>query len=142
MLKEFSWPIRVYYEDTDAGGVVYYANYLKFFERARSEWLNAMGLDQAQILKDDVAFVVKKADVEYFKPARLNDDCVIISRITEMKGASLVFEQSIYLKQELAFKQEQKPLCQAVIKVACLKLESFTPCRFPANVKKEIQRVC
>jgi len=134
---EFSWPIKVYYEDTDAGGVVYYANYLKFFERARSEWLNVMGLDQAQMLKDDIAFAVKKADVEYIKPARLNDDCVVVSRITQMKGASLIFEQALFAKENM-----QYPLCEAVIKVACLKLETFTPCRLPASVKKEIQRVC
>jgi acyl-CoA thioester hydrolase len=142
---EFTWPIKVYYEDTDAGGVVYYANYLKFFERARSEWLNAMGLDQAKMLEDDIAFAVKKAEVEYIKPARLNDDCVVVSRIIEVKGASMIFEQALYAKQEQVLEQvpeQQTALCQAVIKVACLKLKSFTPCRLPANVKKEIQRVC
>ena len=139
MTTEFTWPIKVYYEDTDAGGVVYYANYLKFFERARSEWLNALGLDQAQMLREDIAFAVKKADVEYIKPARLNDDCFVVSSISEIKGASLIFNQSIFAKQD---KQQEMALCKAVIKVACLKLTTFTPCRLPANVKKEIQRVC
>jgi len=136
MSTEFTWPIKVYYEDTDAGGVVYYANYLKFFERARSEWLNAMGLDQAELLEQDIAFAVKKAEVDYVHPARLNDDIEVISKITEMRGASLTFEQVLFKSEK-----QQQILCQATIKVVCLKLASFTPCRMPAAVKEELQRV-
>ena len=139
MSIEFIWPIKVYYEDTDAGGVVYYANYLKFFERARSEWLNALGLDQALLLDDDIAFAVQKAEIEYIKPARLNDDCLVKSIIVEAKGASLTFEQALYMTKK---DEQEKLLCKATIKVACLRLKSFTPCRMPVVVRKEIQRVC
>jgi len=69
---EFVWPIRVYYEDTDAGGVVFYANYLKFFERARTEWLNHLGVDQSELLQQNIAFAVKHVDIDYKFPARLN----------------------------------------------------------------------
>lgn len=134
---EFIWPIRVYYEDTDAGGVVYYANYLKFFERARSEWLNHLGIDQAKLLSENIAFVVKNANVDFNTPARLNDSLEIVTRITQMRGVSLVFQQQLFRSDD-----RQKPLCQADIKVACLQLESFTPCRIPAAVKEELQRVC
>ena len=136
MSMEFIWPIKVYYEDTDAGGVVYYANYLKFFERARSEWLNELGIDQAELLRQDIAFAVKKADVEYIKPARLNESCEVVSCITVMRGASLIFKQTLFTAGNRDF-----PLCSAEVKVVCLKLASFTPCRMPAIVKKELQRV-
>ena len=136
MSSEFIWPIRVYYEDTDAGGVVFYANYLKFFERARSEWLNHLGIDQAVLLTSDIAFAVKKADVDYVKPAKLNDQLEVVSQITEMRGASLTFQQQIFLLGD-----RQQLLCQAKIKVVCLKLETFTPCRVPAAVREELQRV-
>lgn len=141
MSSEFIWPVKVYYEDTDAGGVVYYANYLKFFERARSEWLNTLGLDQALLLEKNIAFAVKKADVEYIKPARLNDDCVVLSQISEMRGASLVFKQALYKAEHSTENKKRQALCEAEIRVVCLTLDSFTPCRMPANVRKEIQRV-
>ena len=136
MSIEFIWPVRVYYEDTDAGGVVYYANYLKFFERARSEWLNHLGIDQARLLVEDIAFVVKNADVDFNRPARLNDELEVVSRITKMRGVSLKFEQQLYIKGD-----RQQVMCEGRIKVACLKLESFTPCRIPAAVREELQRV-
>ncbi len=136
MAIEFIWPVRVYYEDTDAGGVVFYANYLKFFERARSEWLNHMGVDQAELLANDVAFAVKKADIDYLKPARLNEQLDIVSKIIEVKGATMTFQQKLFAANE-----RHQVLCQAVIKVVCLKLQSFTPCRIPAAVREEIQRV-
>jgi acyl-CoA thioester hydrolase len=147
---EFIWPIKVYYEDTDAGGVVFYANYLKFFERARSEWLNSLGVDQADLLAEDIAFAVKSAQVDYLKPARLNDDIEVVTKIVKMTGASLTFEQTIYLTStskintatsgKLASSQNIA-LCKALIEVVCLKLESFSPCRMPAVVRKELQRV-
>lgn len=136
MPTEFIWPIRVYYEDTDAGGVVYYANYLKFFERARTEWLNALGIDQVQLLQANVAFAVRKAEVDYLKPAVLNDQLTIVSRITQVKGVSVVFEQQLYPSND-----SQRVLCQANIKVVCLTLNSFTPCPIPTVVREELQRV-
>ena len=136
MTNEFIWPIRVYYEDTDAGGVVYYANYLKFFERARSEWLNHLKIDQAYLLNEGVAFVVRKAEIDFFSPARLNEKLEVISTIKDLRGVSLIFEQQLFKQGE-----RQQVLCEAQIKVACLQLESFTPCRIPATVREELQRV-
>lgn len=133
----FTWPVRVYYEDTDAGGVVYYANYLKFFERARSEWLNHLGIDQSNLLKNNLAFAVKRAEVDYHKPARLNDQLEVVSQIIEIGSASLTFKQGIFFPHD-----HQKALSEALVKVVCLKLDSFSPCRLPAIVKEELQRVC
>ncbi|WP_444995020.1 tol-pal system-associated acyl-CoA thioesterase [Aliikangiella sp. IMCC44359] len=136
MLTEFIWPLRVYYEDTDAGGVVYHANYLKYFERARSEWLEKIGVDQTQLLANNTVFAVQKADIEYLKPARLHEELDIVSSITQVRGASFNFEQKLY-----RHKERQQTLCKANIQIVCLKLDSFTPCRIPAAVKEELQRV-
>jgi len=133
MSTEFSWSIRVYYEDTDAGGVVYYANYLKFFERARTEWLNQMKIDQVDLLEQGVAFVVTKAEIDYMNPARLNDELTIKSRIKNVRAASIEFEQELLLDKKL--------LNKVSIKVACLKLKTFSPCRIPATIREEFQRV-
>jgi len=137
MSVEFIWPISVYYEDTDAGSVVYHANYLKFFERARSEWLKAMGIDQATLLTQDTCFAVKKSDVDYFRPARFNDDLEVVTTLGNLKGASMTFYQKIFYKGD-----RETVLCQATIDVVCLKLEAFTPCRIPAEIREELQRVC
>ena len=136
MATEFIWPVSVYYEDTDAGSVVYHANYLKFFERARSEWLKYLGINQAELLAQDICFAVKKSDVDYIKPARFNDELEVVSTISNVKGASLQFEQKLFMRGD-----RQQALCQALISVVCLKLASFTPCRIPAAVKEEFQRV-
>lgn len=138
MSTEFIWPIRVYYEDTDAGGVVYYANYLKYYERARSEWLNHLNIDQPTLLKENTVFVVAKVEVDYIKPARLNDQLVVKSKITRLSAAGIVFEQWLELEQD----GTNIELNRATVKVACLSLDSFTPCRIPANVKEEFQRAC
>ncbi len=136
MSTEFIWPVRVYYEDTDAGGVVYYANYLKFFERGRSEWLNDLGVDQAALLKENVVFVVKKVEIDFAKPAKFNDELEVVSVIKKVRGVSVFFEQRIYKRGD-----RNQLLCQGEIKIACLNLESFTPCRIPTVVMKELQSV-
>ena len=90
-MKEFSWPVRVYYEDTDAGGVVFYANYLKFFERARTEMLRSAGFEQDRLLSEEsVIFVVRSISVDYLKPARFNEQIEVSAKIIESKKASLV----------------------------------------------------
>jgi len=138
MTTEFIWPVRVYYEDTDAGGVVYYANYLKFYERARTEWLNHLQINQNELLDKDIAFVVTRAEVDYLRPARLNDQLQVKTRITKVSAASVEFKQELYLQ-----KNEQLILLnRAAIKVASLKLNTFSPCRMPTKVKEEFQRVC
>ena len=141
MTQEFEWSIRVYYEDTDAGGVVYYANYLKFYERARTEWLNQLKINQIHLLEQDIAFVVTHAEIDYFRPARLNQSLLVTSRITKVTAATVGFEQKLWLIDE-NHPNERELLNQATIKVACLKLNTFSPCRLPAIVKEEFQRVC
>src|SRR5699024_2900175 len=92
--KPFQMDIRVYYEDTDTGGVVYYANYLKFFERARTEWLRSLGLNQIKLANEEnILFVVKCADISYSKPARLDDLINIHTTINEIRASSIMFEQ-------------------------------------------------
>jgi len=140
MTQAFEWPIRVYYEDTDAGGVVYYANYLKFYERARTEWLNQLQINQIHLLEQDIAFVVTRAEVDYFRPARLNQTLIVTSRITKVTAATVGFEQQLWLVDK-NHSNDRELLNQASIKVACLKLNTFSPCRLPAIVKKEFQRV-
>ena len=141
MTTEFIWPIRVYYEDTDAGGVVYYANYLKFYERARTEWLNQMNINQIELLEKDIAFVVTKAEIEYLKPAKLNNTLVVRSRIKKVSVASIEFEQELLL-EDYDLEENEQPILlnKANIKVACLKLDTFSPCRIPTKIKEEFQR--
>jgi len=142
MSIEFNWPIRVYYEDTDAGGIVYYANYLKFYERARTEWLNHLNINQVELLEHNIVFVVIKANVEYIKPAKFNDQCVVKSRIVKVSAASMEFEQAFYCEFKKDNELQSVLLNIASIKVACLKLKSFSPCRIPTTIKEEFQRVC
>ena len=95
-MNGFGWPVRVYYEDTDAGGVVYYANYLRFLERARTEWLRALGFEQDALARDaGVIFAVRRVEVDYLKPARFNDALTVHARIAERGRASLVFAQEV-----------------------------------------------
>ncbi len=134
MSTEFIWPIRVYYEDTDAGGVVYHANYLRYYERARTEWLNHLNIEHVQMLEQGVAFVVTMAELDYLKPATLNNELVIKSIITKVTPARILFQQAIWRDDLL--------LNKANINVACLKTATFSPCRIPTTIKEEFQRVC
>ena len=97
MPNPFIWPVRVYFEDTDAGGVVFYGNYLKFYERARTEWLRSLGIGQ-QFLKDEygILFVVKNVSVEYKRSAVLDDHLQVTAEISGMRGASLEFDQAVW----------------------------------------------
>jgi acyl-CoA thioester hydrolase len=113
MSAEFIWNVRVYYEDTDAGGIVYYANYLKFFERARTEWLRALDIGQHQLLQDhDTLFVVKHVSADYHAPAKLDDVLKLTLRIEKMGRASLVFAQEAWCGDTL--------LNSARVKVGCV----------------------
>ncbi len=95
-MTEFLWPVRVYYEDTDSGDVVYYANYLKFMERARTEWLRHLGFEQDELIqKEAVIFAVRSVQVDYLLPARFNDELSVSAKLTEQGRASLTIEQSI-----------------------------------------------
>ncbi|MGK5027747.1 tol-pal system-associated acyl-CoA thioesterase [Janthinobacterium sp. RB2R34] len=113
MPSAFQWDVRVYYEDTDAGGIVYYANYLKFFERARTEWLRAIGVEQQELLeKHDALFVVKSVSADYHAPARLDDTVRLTLNIAKMGRASIVFLQQAWRGETL--------LNTAQVKVGCV----------------------
>ena len=123
----FTWPARVYWEDTDGGGVVYYANYLKFLERARTEWLRSLGFVQTQLATDPgIAFVVASLTIDYRRPARL-DDALVVTCDYEPDGAACMrFNQRILRGEEV--------LVEASVRVACLDAASFRPKRFPAPI--------
>jgi len=111
----FSWPVRVYWEDTDAGGIVYYANYLKFFERARTEWLRAFGIHQQALkLETGGMFVVSEAHVKYLKSARLDDELLLTTSLTEAGRAAMTIHQQAHLKHA----DTPVLLCEATIRAS------------------------
>jgi acyl-CoA thioester hydrolase len=123
-LDGFRWRLRVYYEDTDAGGIVYYANFLKFFERCRTEWLRALGFDQITLVREqDLQFVVTSVAVDYLRPARLDDELTVLARVERVGGASLVFGQRLERGTEL--------LAQGRVKVACVDARTLAPAPLP-----------
>jgi acyl-CoA thioester hydrolase len=122
--QEFHWPIRVYYEDTDAGGVVYYANYLRFCERARTEWLRALGFDQRKLLEtESLAFVVTRVEADYRRSAELDDELDVITSIAKMGAATLTFNQTV-------MRGEMK-LFVGVITIACVDMVRRRAVRIP-----------
>ena len=127
--------IRVYYEDTDAGGIVYYANYLKFFERGRSEWLREMGIDQDKLLEQNIGFVVKRVEMNNDSPARFNQLLTVESQIVQVKRVSLRFEQTI-------INQDKQVLARAQTLVVCADLNKMKPVAIPAFILGEVSRVC
>ena len=137
MAADFQWPVRVYYEDTDSGGVVYYANYLRFMERARTEWLRALGFEQDHLIRDEgILFAVRSASLEYLRPARFNDQLLVGVRLAERRRVSLSFEQVVSHADEQAL-----PLCTGRIRIACLAADSLQPRPIPPNVLEEIPDV-
>jgi len=121
---EFHHPLRVYWEDTDAGGVVFFANYLKFFERARTEWLRSLGFDQQRLRTDTGAmFIVADTSVSYFAPARLDDLLLISVRITEAGRATMALLQEARRAGEL--------LASSTIRIGCIDAGTFKPRRIP-----------
>jgi len=129
----FSWPIRVYYEDTDSGGVVYYANYLKYLERARTEYLRHLGFEQNQLIDiHNILFAVRHVQLDYHKPARFNELLEVRSDVTECKKASLLFEQRVYRVDDGAL------LCIGQVKIACLQADSFKPIAIPPFIMEKI----
>ena len=131
---EFLWPVRVYYEDTDAGGVVYYANYLKYMERARTEWLRSLGFEQDRLAREQgVMFAVRSAQIEYLRPARFNDLLHLISRISHLGRASLTFEQRVIGQGGAG-----ELLCSGCVKVACVGAESLRPRAIPPTLIAEL----
>ncbi|MDQ2818984.1 MAG: tol-pal system-associated acyl-CoA thioesterase [Pseudomonadota bacterium] len=124
MASLFTWPVRVYYEDTDAGGIVYYANYLKFFERARTEWLRAADIGQ-QVMIDEygAGFVVRSVHIDYHAAARLDDHITLTLDISKLGRASVVFHQQALRGEQL--------LASAQVKVGCVDLATLRPRAIP-----------
>ncbi|OCG50109.1 tol-pal system-associated acyl-CoA thioesterase [Gilliamella sp. Choc5-1] len=123
-MKQYTWSARVYYEDTDAGGVVYHARYLAFFERARTEILRKVGINQQMLLQEGVAFVVKKMDINYHFPARLDDMLTITTSIEQVRKASIIFKQTI-------LNQNNQVISTADVLIACVNITKMKPCGLP-----------
>ncbi len=128
----FVWPVRVYYEDTDSGGVVYYANYLKFLERARTEWLRALGFEQTELLRDyNVLFVVRRVEIDYLRPARFNDTLVVTVRV-HGKGRS-------WMELDQTATRGAEVLVAARVKIVCVNGQSFRPVEIPLAIKEKME---
>ncbi len=136
MKPVFRFPIRIYWEDTDAGGIVFYANYLKFFERARTEWLRALGIQQ-QSLKEDKGgmFVVSETHIKYFSPARLDDLLEVTACTVEAGRASLVLAQQAWL----TLAGERKLLAEGTIRIGWVDSLTMKPGRIPAKILEALQ---
>jgi acyl-CoA thioester hydrolase len=129
MLKKNSdqFNYRIYYEDTDAGGVVYYANYLKFFERARTDFLRNIGISQALLAQmENIIFVVKRCVIEYQYPARLDDEIIVSVKIKEIHKVSLTMTQEIT--------KSAKPIAQLEVQIVCLNQQNFKPTKLPQKL--------
>lgn len=124
---QHSFPVRVYYEDTDMAGIVFYANYLKYIERARSDWVRSKGIDQAE-LKDceGLVFAVRRVEADYLAPARFDDELIVETRPITVTGARLVMEQIVKRGSDLLF--------QAIVTIVCIN-DSGQPARLPANIR-------
>jgi acyl-CoA thioester hydrolase len=131
--EHFAWPVRVYYEDTDAGGVVYYANYLKFTERARTEWLRDRGFEQTDLAQvHGVTFVVRAVAIEYLKPARFNDALRVTVELIKVGAGQIDLIQRVL--------REDEELATAQVKIVCVRLSTMQPVRLPQEVATIIRR--
>ena len=128
-VQAFAHQCRVYYEDTDAGGVVYYVNYLKFMERARTERLRALGFVQSQLVGENLLFVVHSAEARYHAPARLDDELMVTAEITELNRASLRFKQQVWRMKDTTL------LCEGQFMVACVRADNFRPWAIPPTLR-------
>jgi acyl-CoA thioester hydrolase len=133
--EAFCWPVRVYWEDTDAGGIVFYANYLKFFERARTEWLRSLGIEQ-QALRASTGgfFVVVETSVRYRRAARLDDELLVTAALQERGNASLIIAQHVLLRGT------KTVLCQGTIRIGWVDAGSLRPARIPAIVLEKLKQ--
>jgi acyl-CoA thioester hydrolase len=132
MPSAFNWTVRIYYEDTDAGGIVFYANYLKFFERARTEWLRAAGIGQQELLDaEGAAFVVRNASIDYVAPARLDDEIKLTTTIQKLGRASVHFFQQAWRGEQL--------LTTANVKVGCVDTKTMRPRPLPDAVAAKMR---
>ena len=131
-IKTFSLPVRIYFEDTDSGGVVYHSNYLKFMERARTEWLRSIGIDQRHLKQDShIMFVVRRIDIQFKLPARFNDELIVKSELKDIGSSKIEFRQMIYRNDEM--------LIDASVDIACIDSEKFKPVRIPPTIKQAME---
>jgi acyl-CoA thioester hydrolase len=131
----FSFPVRVYWEDTDAGGIVFYANYLKFFERARTEWLRALGISQSSLRESTGGiFVVGETAVKYHAPSRLDDELIVTARLQEAGRASLI------IAQQALHKGSGKLLCEGTIRIGWVDAQSMRPARIPPIILEALKQ--
>ena len=131
-MTQFDWPVRVYYEDTDGGGVVYHAHYLKFMERARTEWLRSLGFEQTELKSQmRIMFVVRALTLQYLRPANFDDALMVATRLTRTGRSLLQFEQTIQRDDTL--------LTQATVEVACIDAEHFKPVTIPTPIRNAMQ---
>ena len=125
----YTLPVRIYYEDTDMAGIVYYANYLKFIERGRSEWVREIGLDQKEMKDEGIVFVVRRVEADYLGSALLDDELTVETEVRSVTGVRLTMDQRVKRGEELLF--------QAVVTVVCMN-EAGQPVRLPANIRQMI----
>ena len=127
MAEQFSWSVRVYYEDTDAGGIVYYGNYLKFMERARTEWLRSRGIDVARLADTDrLMFTVRAITLEFLKPARLSDNLDVSVAVGRMRKVSVELEQAVVRAGDV--------LCAGQVRLACVDVDTLKPRAMPETL--------
>ena len=132
----FSWPVRVYWEDTDAGGIVFYANYLKFFERARTEWLRSLGIEQRALRASSGGmFVVSDARLRYHQPARLDDELIVTASPLDVGRASMTIEQQAFLQTPAG----HTLLCEGTIRVGWVDATSYKPARIPLTLLETLK---
>ena len=135
----FEWPVRIYWEDTDAGGIVFYANYLKFFERARTEWLRAAGVGQQQLRElTGGMFVVSDAQLRYHRPARLDDELIVTAQLQETGRASLTIGQQALLKPEQMTDSRPVLLCEGTIRIGWVDAATMRPARMPGFLLEQL----
>lgn len=127
----FSFPVRVYYEDTDTAGVVYYAGYLRFLERGRTEWLRALGVEQFRLAQEaGVVFAVRSLNIEYLKPARLDDVLAVLTELTLPGRAQVTLKQRI--------ERDGETLVEATVRIACLNTKTMKPAALPAALRNKM----
>ena len=133
----FEFPIRIYWEDTDAGGIVFYANYLKFFERARTEWLRALGIHQRRLREQcGGMFVVADAALKYLRPARLDDELIVTARLQEAGRAGMVLAQQAFLAG--ATPADRTLLCEGRIRAGWVDAQTMKPARIPSDILQKL----
>jgi acyl-CoA thioester hydrolase len=125
----YTLPIRIYYEDTDMAGIVYYANYLKFIERGRSEWVREIGMDQLKMKEAGIVFVVRRVEADYLGSAKLDDELIVETEVANVTGVRLLMEQRVKRGEEILF--------HAMVTVVCMN-DAGQPVRLPANIRQMV----